>query len=133
MKGFFAWQPLKPVAGADPASPALSRWADWGAVVFLLLGGLQAVFGLDDGVLRFLPLLVGLFLFGLPHGAIDHLVALGLARRGMRLRPFVVVVTLYLVVVVAVLLLWWVAPLFTALGFLVMTIFHWGKPCLYRS
>ena len=127
MTGFFAWQPLKPVAGADRNAPALSRWADCGAVVFLLLGGAQAAFELDTGSLRFLPLFVGLFLFGLPHGAIDHLVALGLARTGMRLRPFAVVVTLYLVVVLAVLLLWWVAPLLAAPGFLVMTIFHWGK------
>ena len=127
MTGFFAWQPLKPVAGADRNAPALSRWADCGAVVFLLLGGAQAAFELDTGSLRFLPLFVGLFLFGLPHGAIDHLVALGLARRDMRLRPFAVVVTLYLVVVLAVLLLWWAAPLLAALGFLVMTIFHWGK------
>ena len=127
MKGFFAWQPLRPPVGGDQSGAALSRWADRSAAVFLLFGALQALLGFDAGAFRFLPLLVGIFLFGLPHGAIDHLVALGLARRTMRLRPFVVVVTLYLLVVLAVLLLWWVAPLWAAMGFLAMTIFHWGK------
>lgn len=127
MKGFFAWQPLQPAVGVDQSGAALSRWADGSAAVFLLLGVLQALLGFDAGAFRLLPLLVGIFLFGLPHGAIDHLVALGLARRTMRLRPFVVVVTLYLMVVLAVLLLWWATPLWAAMGFLAMTIFHWGK------
>lgn len=127
MKGFFAWQPLTPAAERYRNRAALSRWAGCSAVVFLLLGCLQVLLGLDAGALRLLPLLVGLFLFGLPHGAIDHLVALGLARREMRLRPFAVVVTLYLIVFFAVLLLWWVVPLLTAVGFMAMTIFHWGK------
>jgi Brp/Blh family beta-carotene 15,15'-monooxygenase len=96
-------------------------------VAFLLIGCLQVLLGLDTGAFRLLPLLLGLFLFGLPHGAIDHLVALGLARRAMRPRPLGVVVALYLAVVLAVLLLWWVTPPLAALGFLIMTIFHWGK------
>lgn len=129
MKRFFAWQPLAPASGAAGVRNqfVLKRWADGSAGIFLLLGGLQALLGLEAGAFRLLPLLVGLFLFGLPHGAIDHLVALGLAHRTLRIRPFAVVVSLYLVVVFGVLLLWWVAPLWAALGFLVMTIFHWGK------
>lgn len=127
MKSFFAWQALTPAAGGVGDRSTLNRWADGSAVIFLLLGGLQALLGLDAGMLRFLPLLVGLLLFGLPHGAIDHLVALGLARKGLRVGSFTAVVTLYLLVVAAVLLLWWAAPLWGALGFLGMTIFHWGK------
>lgn len=127
MKSFFAWQPLEPASAGGGASATTARWADGSALICLLFGSLQAMLGLDVAWFRFAPLLIGIFLFGLPHGAIDHLVALGLAQRKLRFRPFASVVTVYLIVVVAVLLLWWVAPLLAALAFLAVTIFHWGK------
>lgn len=83
--------------------------------------------GFDEGLLRFAPWMIGALVFGLPHGAIDHLVALGLAGKALRPGPFLSVVFLYLLVVIAVLALWMILPLVAALGFLVMTIYHWGK------
>ncbi|MFQ3578097.1 MAG: beta-carotene 15,15'-dioxygenase, Brp/Blh family, partial [Verrucomicrobiia bacterium] len=128
MKTFFSWQPLVPTrAHADSPPGALAVWADWGAILFLGLGVLQILLGFDEGWLRFAPLLIGAFVLGLPHGAIDHLVALGLAGKALRLIPFMTVILLYLVVVLAVLVIWVVLPSFAALGFLVMTIYHWGK------
>lgn len=127
MRMFFSWCPLVPPAPGNAASPALSIWANTGALIFLGLGLLQVAFGLVDGWVRFVPLGIGLLTFGLPHGAIDHLVALGLAGKPLRPLPLAVVLTLYLAVVMAVLALWFLLPLVAAIGFLIMTIYHWGK------
>ena len=127
MKTFFAWCPLAPPTAGSRPSPALATWADRGAYLFLGLGLLQVVAGLDEGWGRLVPLAIGLLLFGLPHGAIDHLVALGLAGRSLQLLPLSAVLSLYLSVVMAVLALWVLLPGLAALGFLIMTIYHWGK------
>lgn len=127
MKRFFAWQALRPPAADVGAAASMRIWADGGAVLLLILGLLQLAFGLEAGLLQLLPLIVGLLLFGLPHGAIDHLVALGLAGRAMRPRPLGLILLLYLVLVVAVIVLWLHAPFLAATGFLLMTLYHWGK------
>jgi Brp/Blh family beta-carotene 15,15'-monooxygenase len=88
---------------------------------------LQVLLGWGVGEFQFLPLMLGMLLFGLPHGAIDHLVALGLAGKGLRPMPFAVVTVAYLLLVVAVLGLWVCSPIAAAVGFLAMTIWHWGK------
>jgi len=127
MKSFFAWRPLAPSKSRVPDSSGLTKWADLAAFIFLGFGIVQAVVGLDQGFLRFIPLALGLLLFGLPHGAIDHLVALGLAGKPLRLRPLVIVLSLYLLVAIAVLVLWMILPVAAAVGFLIMTIYHWGQ------
>jgi Brp/Blh family beta-carotene 15,15'-monooxygenase len=127
MKLLFGWHPLAPPDACRRGRLPLDQWADRGAVVFLGLGIAQVLLGLDGGWFQFVPLVLGMFLFGLPHGAIDHLVALGLAGRSMKIAPLSVVLALYLAIVVAVLALWAVLPLGAALGFLLMTIYHWGK------
>ena len=66
------------------------------------------------------PFAASLVLFGLPHGAVDPFV---LSRRpGGR----AAVSAAYLAVAVAVLALWSVAPVASAVGFLVLTALHWG-------
>lgn len=127
MRSFFAWQALRPPETAGGQAAPIRTWADGGAVLLWILGLLQLAFGLEAGLLQLLPLIVGLLLFGLPHGAIDHLVALGLAGQAMRPRPLGLILLLYLVLVVAVIVLWIQVPFLAAAGFLLMTLYHWGK------
>lgn len=124
---FFQWRPLRPCARATTVPSLLSKWADRAALIFLGLGFIQVATGLDQGLLSFIPLALGILLFGLPHGAIDHLVALGLAGKPLRLPPLSAVLSLYLLVAFTVLGLWVVFPLGAAVGFLLMTIYHWGQ------
>ena len=74
------------------------------------------------------PLLLGIVLIGLPHGALDHLVpariGLAWARRPLPLAGFL---ALYLAAVAAYGLLWWTAPAVAFVGFLVLTVWHWGQ------
>jgi len=70
---------------------------------------------------RWVPLLAGLVLFVLPHGAVDHHVPRRLNRGSGR--GFVAA---YLVAVVGGLVLWAVAPLATLAAFLLVAALHWG-------
>ncbi len=76
----------------------------------------------------YVPLLVGIVLIGLPHGALDHLVP---ARVGFRWGRTPAGVTVYLLayaaVAVAYLALWTVAPVAAFVGFLLATVWHWGQ------
>ncbi len=74
------------------------------------------------------PLLVGLVLFGLPHGALDHLVPgrLGFAW-ARRTRGVALYLAAYAGLAAAYLGLWLVAPRIAFLGFLVATVVHWGQ------
>lgn len=91
-------------------------WAALGAVgVFALVAP-----GVADAV-RWLPFLLGLVLFALPHGAVDHHVPRRLGRRGGA-----AFVTLYLAVVVGGLVAWALAPIATLVVFLVVAALHWG-------
>jgi len=127
MKSFFAWTPLVPPRGNSSVPPGRVMWADRGAFLLFGLGLLQVVFGFEDGSFQFLPLALGVILFGLPHGAIDHLVALGLAGRPLCPAPLSIVISLYLLLVFSVLGMWLFFPFAAAMGFLIMTIYHWGK------
>ena len=127
MRTFFFWAPLAPPRSDRCDPTALVSWADRGAMIFLGAGLLQVVTGLDKGWLQFIPMAIGLLLFGLPHGAVDHLVALGLAGKPLRPIALSTVLFLYLTVVIAVLVLWVFFPAAAAIGFLIMTIYHWGK------
>lgn len=82
-------------------------------------------------VYRYLPLVASGLLLGMPHGAIDW-VAMPRARRGtVTLRGVTVVAVLYAVVGGAYLLAWLVAPVPAAVGFILLTWFHWGQGEVY--
>ncbi len=122
----FAWSPLVPPA-EHSSSPSLQRTADAAAFLLFAAGILQTLFGLVDGWAAFVPLAASLLLFGLPHGAIDHLVVLGLTGRRLRPAPLAAIVTAYLALALAVICLWKVAPVFALVAFLGVTAFHWGR------
>ncbi len=90
-------------------------------------GLLQVVTGFTHGWLLYLPLVLSALLFGLPHGAIDHLVALGLAGKSLTLPALLCICGLYLLLAMLYAALWWLAPGFALLGYLLMTLYHWGK------
>jgi Brp/Blh family beta-carotene 15,15'-monooxygenase len=76
----------------------------------------------------FAPLLIGIVAFGLPHGALDHVVP---ARVGFAWGRTPAGVTAflgaYLALAVATLAAWTVAPAAAFAAFLVATVAHWGQ------
>ncbi len=74
------------------------------------------------------PLLLGIVLLGLPHGALDHLIP---ARLGLTWGRKPLGVALYLLAYVAVaalyLGLWLWQPAVAFIGFLAATVWHWGQ------
>lgn len=71
-------------------------------------------------------LAVVLALFGVPHGATDHLVAASIFRRSFPRAWLLVFVVMYLSMMAAVVLCWRVAPVFSLVCFLLMSVVHWG-------
>ncbi|CAI8364936.1 MAG: Beta-carotene 15,15'-dioxygenase [Opitutia bacterium UBA7350] len=124
MKFFFQWTSLSPPS--DPSKINVSL-ANGSALCAGFLGLAIVLLGMDSGWVLYLPILASSGLFGLPHGAIDHLVVLGLANRKLTLKSLVVVCLVYLLLVIAMLGLWWASPIVGVSLFLLITIYHWGK------
>jgi Brp/Blh family beta-carotene 15,15'-monooxygenase len=104
----------------------LLGWLPLAALVplSLVLGDLPATY-------RYLPLVASALLFGMPHGAVDY-VALPRARTGrVDIRGVGEVSVLYLVAGLAYLLAWFLVPVAAAVGFILLTWFHWGQGDLY--
>lgn len=80
---------------------------------------------------EYAPFAVSLVLFGLPHGALDHLVPDRLAGRGATVRSIGAVVLLYAALGGFYLILWFVAPAAAFALFIGLTWFHWGQGDLH--
>lgn len=97
-------------------------WTAPGWAVLVAVGVLAvAAPGVADAV-RWLPLLLGLVCFTLPHGAVDHHVPRRLGRANER--GFLAA---YVVAVAVGLALWALAPLATLGAFLMVAAVHWGS------
>ncbi|AXG05821.1 beta-carotene 15,15'-dioxygenase [Haloplanus rubicundus] len=81
--------------------------------------------------LRYLPLAASLLLFGLPHGAVDHLAPTRAAGRPTTPRSMAAVGLAYLLLGGAYAALWVVAPVASAALFVALTWLHWGQGDLY--
>ncbi|MFD1598026.1 Brp/Blh family beta-carotene 15,15'-dioxygenase [Halobellus rarus] len=81
--------------------------------------------------LRYGPLAVSLAVFGLPHGAVDHLAPARAAGRRPTAASILAVGVLYLVLGSAYGLLWWALPVASAALFVALTWFHWGQGDVY--
>ncbi len=106
--------------------------------VNLVFGSLVVVavvlsaFGLSiPAWLQYLPFALSLVLFGLPHGALDHLVPARLAGRVPTAASVSRVVVLYLLLGAGVFVLWSTVPAVAFAFFIVMTWFHWGQGDLW--
>lgn len=82
---------------------------------------------------QYVPFAASLILFGLPHGAADHLVPGRITGRGSSVGSVSAVVALYLLLGGAYLALWYVSPLFSFALFILVTWFHWGQGDVYSS
>jgi len=109
--------PARACGGAVTARAwCVPGWVALGAVGTLAVAAPAAA-----DALRWVPFLLGLVVFALPHGAVDHHVPRRLGRRGGP--PFV---ALYALAVAAGLALWAVAPVATLAAFLAVAAIHWG-------
>lgn len=122
------------------APPALRSWvADRVlapvTVVLALIALACAVTTLSGGTVpvavQLVPFAVSVLVFGLPHGALDHLVPVRLRPGTSTARSVVTVVVLYLVVGAATVALWTTAPLLGFAVFVGITWFHWGQGDLF--
>lgn len=125
--------------GTDPRLSALMLAVGcrpaWVAVAVLALAGLAVTAtGRVPSVppaVRYLPLAASLVLFGLPHGAVDHLAPARAVGRRPTPRWMVAVGACYLLLGGAYAALWVVAPVASAALFVALTWLHWGQGDLY--
>jgi len=107
----------------------------WAVAAALILGvGVAATAGARPSlppVVRYLPLAASLLLFGLPHGAVDHLAPARVAGRVPTVRSMAAVGFGYLLLGGAYAALWVVAPAASAALFVGLTWLHWGQGDLY--
>ncbi|MGM0556395.1 MAG: Brp/Blh family beta-carotene 15,15'-dioxygenase [Myxococcota bacterium] len=76
---------------------------------------------------HYVPFAVSLLVFGLPHGAVDHLVMADLAGVEWWSWRGLAAILGYLVLAGLVFALWFVAPVATFVFFIAMTWYHWGQ------
>ena len=75
---------------------------------------------------RFAPFIVSVGLFGLPHGAVDHLMPLRLGDTSLR-RSLWAVSVVYAILGGLYLAVWAISPAIALVAFIGMTWFHWGQ------
>lgn len=80
--------------------------------------------------LAYAPLVASALLFGMPHGAVDH-VAVARTVGVDRWLGLAVATAAYVVLGGAYLALWYAAPALAAVGFVALTWFHWGQGDVY--
>ena len=118
-----------PEADTRPAVRGAVVWPSRFLVLFLTLAfaaGLRV-----PGWAQYLPFVASLVLFGLPHGAVDHLVPSRLVGRAADGRSVLAVVLVYLSLSGLCLALWFVAPTAAFVLFVWVTVFHWGAGDLH--
>ncbi|WP_251341752.1 Brp/Blh family beta-carotene 15,15'-dioxygenase [Haloplanus halophilus] len=107
----------------------------WVVVSALLLGTAVATAAGATATLprwlRYLPLAASLLVFGLPHGAVDHLAPARAAGRRPTPRTMALVGLAYLLLGGVYAALWAVAPVVAAALFVGLTWLHWGQGDLY--
>lgn len=80
---------------------------------------------------QLLPLVASAALFGMPHGAIDHLVPGRVGQRDLTRLEMVGLLGGYLLLMAAVLVLWFSRPIWGFAFFILLTWFHWGLGDLF--
>ncbi|SDQ92209.1 Brp/Blh family beta-carotene 15,15'-dioxygenase [Natronobacterium texcoconense] len=115
----------------DPKRRA--RRLSLGFGVLTVVSGLATVAAVDSLplVYQYLPLVATVLLFGLPHGAVDHLVLPRARRDPVTPRSMAFVGLLYLVVGASYAVVWFVTPATAFALFILVTLLHWGQGDVY--
>lgn len=110
----------------------LPSWAVLGAlvVVFAVLRSFEVSVPPEY---RYVPFVASIVLFGLPHGAVDHLVPDRLRDERPDLRSVGRVMAVYTVFVVVYAVVWFIAPAFSFAFFIALTLYHWGQGDLHAA
>src|SRR6056297_582041 len=114
-------------SNVPPVSPMTSRAVQAPAVVgvgwlAVLAPTLVVLAGVEPtGMWIYVPFVLSIVVFGLPHGAVDHLVLLRLAGAPLSPRPLLGVLTTYLAVGLIYLACWFIAPLASFVFFIALT------------
>ena len=97
-------------------------------VAVMVVVALLALIGLSLPLwIQAIPLIASLLLFGLPHGAVDHLVVGWLAGWPMTWRSIGPIVAVYLLLAGSYLALWAAMPVLAFGLFVALTWYHWGQ------
>lgn len=114
-----------------PLSLALPpiQWIPWLALLFTM--SISASQRLLPEWAHYVPFLASIIFFGLPHGAVDHLIPFWMNRERLNSRKLIGFILLYLLLSSLYLLWWATAPTVAFFFFIGMTWFHWGQGDLY--
>jgi len=107
----------------------LAFWLPWLAVGSTMAAVLVA--GAPSRQYQLLPFAASIVIFGLPHGAVDHLTPPWAKNEPASWRWFAVVGGLYLFVGLAYGIVWFLMPVAAFALFILLTWFHWGQGELY--
>lgn len=117
-------RPLLPPSGAQRS---IMRHIIVPSYIVTALFALLFLLPLDVPVwVQLSPLVLSAALFGLPHGAIDHLVPGQMRGQPLNLRQMGVFLTAYIIPVFVMIGVWAVAPVAGFVFFILLTWFHWG-------
>ena len=103
-------------------------WVTVGVLTLVFAAGIEV-----SGPVQYAPFAFSLIFFGLPHGAVDHLVPGRLSGAGISARPILAVVFLYGVLSSVYLAVWYALPASSFVFFILLTWFHWGQGDLYST
>lgn len=116
----------RPLRTALVRSAMAPSWLLLGTVAVAVAAGVTVPLRVQYGVL-----LSSALLFGVPHGALDHLVPGRLRRGRTDRRSTAAVVGLYAVLGTGYALVWFVAPVLAFVAFVMLTVIHWGQGDLH--
>jgi Brp/Blh family beta-carotene 15,15'-monooxygenase len=104
-----------------------SAWR-WGPYLALAIAGTASLLAPSAvQLVLWLPLLVGLVVVGMPHGAIDHLVPGRVLGRALTRRGFVSFLAGYVLLAALGVALWLVDPSVAVIALLAVAALHWGQ------
>lgn len=127
MRSFFDWRPLAPDEVTKFEMIQQWRFAALAGVLMFLIGLFSLPMLNELSFMIYLPLVLSALVFGLPHGAVDHLVLIGLNKQQLNWRTLSFASGLYLLGMGVYFVVWYHLPLLALLFFILMTIYHWGK------
>jgi Brp/Blh family beta-carotene 15,15'-monooxygenase len=116
---------ISAAAGRDRTVFRLAFVVPWVALTITAVAVL--LFGPPSREYQLLPFAASIVLFGLPHGAVDHLTLPWALGEPPTRRWLAVVGGLYLVVGLAYAGVWFIAPVAAFGLFILITWFHWGQ------